>query len=64
MLFTYVSDTRALNLQKNSPKGHGYWCQYMATSFGRPETDDFCSDHLGKIVFDWLNMKLCDLILN
>lgn len=52
MLFTYVSDTRALNLQKNSPKGHGYWCQYMATSFGRPETDDFCSDHLGKIVFD------------
>lgn len=35
-LSTYISETSARNLQRNSPKGHGYCCQYTLRSLGNP----------------------------
>lgn len=34
---TYISETKARNLQSTSPKGHGYCCQYTLRSFGNPK---------------------------
>jgi hypothetical protein len=57
---TYISDTQERPRHKSSPNIQGYCCQYIARSFGKPESDGtFLKVHQ---VITTMYVKQCDCL--